>query len=66
MYRWNPLVHAVTGQPTRLPFPVPDFSLHGPPGKFPQCIVCQVRFAPLTLFMMSNSPMPGQFHQLPR
>src|SRR2546421_5013226 len=66
VYRWKPLVHDVGLQPLGPPLPTPLFSLHGPPGAVPQCCVCQVRLAPLTLSMTSNSPTPGQFHQLPR
>src|SRR5436309_6305502 len=46
--------------------PMPDFSLQGPPGEVPQCTVPQTRFRPWTFSMMSISPTPGQFHQLPR
>src|SRR5205823_10714547 len=55
----------VDGEQPRWPA-IPDFSLHGPPGLTPQCIVAHSLLIPWTFSMMSNSPTPGQFHQLPR
>src|SRR5690349_15104836 len=74
VYRWKLVVQdgvqLLTAPFTLPPLPTPSFSLHtfGPlPGASqPQCCVCQVRLRPLTFSMMSNSPMVGQFHQLPR
>lgn len=45
---------------------MPVVSLQGPPGLTPQCMTPQTELIPLTFSMMSNSPMAGQFHQLPR
>ncbi len=63
-YVWKPPWQLVPGQ-TRWP-PMPEVSLHGPPGLVPQCRVAQTLLMPWTFSMMSISPMPGQFHQLPR
>jgi hypothetical protein len=46
--------------------PMPLNSLHGPPGATPQWSPPHTELIPLTFSITSNSPMPGQFHQLPR
>ena len=61
---WKPAWHVAPTQGTLLPRPL--YSLHGPPGATPQWKVPHSRFMPWTFSMMSISPMPGQFHQLPR
>ena len=63
-YVWNADWQDAPGHSRNAAMPV--LSLHGPPGLTPQCSTPQTRFMPLTFSMMSSSPMPGQFHQLPR
>ncbi len=58
-YVWKADWQVEPGQ-ARLP-PMPDVSLHGPPGLTPQCSVPQTVLTPLTFSMMSISPTLGQF-----
>src|SRR5204862_5941417 len=64
VYVWKPAWQEV-GEQTRWA-PMPFFSPQGPPGLVPQWKVPHSLLMPWTFSMMSISPTPGQFHQLPR